>query len=121
MDIEKYFNTENITDRYQQVVANDTANALKLFCNQEDEFMQAVEQSDKTFQQCLDSICKDIGKSISDMELYKKAVQFYFPTAEINFRMSIDLCGNTGYTPPSITMTEKKPKLSVSLDDLLDF
>lgn len=123
MDLKKYFDTSSIKDRYQKAIANETAEALILFCKREPEFEQAVEQSGKSFQECLDGVCKKIGSSISDLEVYTKAVKFYFSTATVHFNMTIDLSGGNGHTDPPITMTQSKPKssLSVSLDELLDF
>lgn len=123
MDLEKYFDTKGIKGKYQRAVANETAKALMQFCEQESEFEQAIEQSGKTFHECLDSIVKGIGGSMSDLEVYTKAVKFYFSTATIHFRMTIDLSGDNGHIDPPITITHNKPKssLSVSLDDLLDF
>lgn len=64
-----------------------------------------------------------MGKSISDIEVFGKAVKFYFSTATVSFIMKINLSGNN--ESPPITMTEnqeaKSDVLSVSLDDLLDF
>ena len=37
---------------------------------------------------------KGVGNSISDMDAYRKAVQFYFKGAEIRMVMEIDLCPN---------------------------
>ena len=121
MNKKEYFSTAGIKGRYQQAVAEGVANALTLFCEQEPEFEQSVEQSGKTFQECLDEICKGIGKSISDLEIYRRAVKFYFSVAEVHFNMSIDLCGNNGHNPPPITQTEHKRELNITLDGLLDF
>lgn len=123
MDREKYFDTNCIKGRYQKAIANETAEALILFCKREPEFEQAVEQSGKSFQECLDSITKGIEDSMSDLKTYNKAVKFYFSTATVHFNMTIDLSGDNGHADPPITMTQSKPKssLSVSLDDLLDF
>lgn len=122
MDTKKYFFEGKIKGKYQQAIAPETAKALTLFCEQEPEFAQAVEQSGKTFQECLDSVCKKIGSSISDLEVYSRAVRFYFSTAEVHFDMTIDLSGGNGHEDPPITMTQHKPEsLSVSLDELLDF
>lgn len=119
---ERYFSADEIKGKYQKAIAPETAKALALFCEQEPEFEQAVEQSGKTFQDCLDSVCKGIGMSVSDLEAYKRAVKFYFLTADIHFNMVIDLCSNNGYTEPPITMSQnKRESLSVSLDELLDF
>ncbi len=110
MDMEKYFDDEEIKGQVQNVIAPKTAEALKLFCSQSKEFMQAVEQSDETFQDCLDRVTKKIGKSraVSDFEVFKLAAEFYFKGAEIHFDMRIDL-------------GEDKPDdISVSMDSLLD-
>ena len=76
--MEKYFDTAAIKGRYQQAVAESVCTALMEFCRQESEFRQAVEQSGKTFQDCLDECIKGVKGSISDIELYRKAVSFYF-------------------------------------------
>ena len=39
------------------------------------------------------TVAKGVGGHISDLEAYKKAVQFYFPGAEIRMQMTIDLIG----------------------------
>lgn len=123
MDKEKYFDIKGIKGNHQKAIAPDTAKALTLFCEQEPEFEQAIEQSGKSFHECLDSIVKGIGRSISDLDVYTRAVKFYFSTATVHFNMTIDLSGDNGHVDPPITMTQSKPKssLSVSLDDLLDF
>lgn len=123
MEREEYFDTTVVIGAQQRAVACDTAKALKLFCEQEPEFEQAVEQSGKSFQECLDNVCEKIGSSISDLEVYTKAVKFYFSTAVVHFHMTIDLSGDNGHTEPPITMTQSKPKssLGLSLDELLDF
>lgn len=123
MDRKKYFNTKNIKGQKQKVISSYVADALDTFCAQEPELEQAIEQSGKTFQECLDSIIKGSGNSMSDLEAYSKGAKFYFSTASVRFIMRIDLSGDNGHTDPPITMTQSKPKssLSVSLDDLLDF
>ena len=122
-DIKGYFDTSIIVGRYQRAVAPNTAKALMQFCEQEPEFEQAIEQSGADFQRCLDEVVRGVDDSISDLEAYNKAVKFYFSTAVVHFNMMIDLSGDNGHIEPPITMTQSKPKssLSVSLDDLLDF
>lgn len=124
MNKEKYFDTKSINGQKQRAIASAVATALLEFCKQELEFEQAIGQSGKSFAECLDAIIKGIGNSISDLEIYSKAVKFYFETAEIHFNMSIDLSGGNGYEVPPIVMSEPKKTsagLSISLDDLLDF
>ncbi len=111
MDIKKYFSTKGIKGQVQKVIAPKTAEAMMLFCSQSPEFTQAVEQSDKTFQDCLDSVNKGVNSrgAVSDFDVFKAAAEFYFKGAVIHFDMRIDL----GEEPQS--------DISVSLDSLLDF
>ncbi|MCR4794231.1 MAG: hypothetical protein K5898_03490 [Ruminococcus sp.] len=123
MNRDEYFDTKKIKGRAQKIVAEGVANALRYFCDKEPEFEQAIEQSGKSFTDCLDEIVKDVGPSkpgLSDFEVYNRAAKFYFTTAKIWYTMNIDLCGDNGAEKPPITMT-KKDTLSISLDDLLDF
>jgi hypothetical protein len=123
MDRIKYFDTRQIKGKAQQVIASATAEALKSFCDQEPEFEQAIEQSGKSFADCLNEITKDVSASnagVSDIEVYRRAVKFYFSTATVSFVMRIDLSGGNG----AIATESAAPKLavlSVSLDELLDF
>lgn len=109
MDAEKYFAVQGITGKVQKIIAPKTAEALKLFCSQSREFAQAVEQSDKTFQDCLDSINKSVNKrdAVSDLDVVRMAAEFYFMGAKICYEMHIDL--------------GESDSISVSLDSLLDF
>lgn len=71
------------------------------FCRQDEEFAQAVVQGGE-FAQCMKAVANGVGSSISDLEVYRKAVQFYFPGAEIRMEMNIDLEGavrKDGYEP----------------------
>lgn len=131
-------------NQYVNAVKKPVTDVLISFCKQEDEFAQAIVQSDKTLEDCLNTVVKDVKGSISDIDAYTRAVRFYFPTAGIDFKMTIDLCANTDLQSnaeeskdrPEIThtknenVTEKnskqdlKPKKSVlelSFEDLFDF
>lgn len=118
----KYFDVKP-KGRHAQAIAKPTADALMEFCRQEPEFEQAIVQSGKSFDDCLTAITKGIGQSISDLEVYSRAVKFYFPVAAVRFRMEIDLCGNNGAVDPPITMTKQEAPepMQLSLDSLLDF
>lgn len=108
-----------------KAVAPSVAEALTTFCAQNAEFAQAVEQSGKTAAECVESTVKNCGGSISDIEVYRKAVQFYFEGATVHFSMTIDL-GDEGFSnaqPDNLgqirTDSDKSGGLSLSLDDLL--
>ncbi|MDE6777030.1 MAG: hypothetical protein K2J25_03735 [Oscillospiraceae bacterium] len=99
MNLEEYFDPQTIKGNAQSFIAEKTAQILQQFCEQEQEFAQAVEQSGKTFQQCLDHVIKGIVKrgstgSLSDLDAYNRAVKFYFPCAEVHQRFELDLIGN---------------------------
>ena len=105
--------------RYGKVVGEPVLKTLKEFCNHNEEFALAVLQTDKTIQQCVEYTVKDVKQSISDIEVYSKAVEFYFPGATIRFSMTIDL-GDGGFSN-SETPQEQPDNINLSLDSLLDF
>ena len=123
MNLKEYFDHKNIKGNVQSFIAERTAQTLRQFCEQEQEFAQAVEQSGKTFQQCLDHVIKGMVKSgstgsLSDFDTYSRAAKFYFPGAVVHFRMEIDLIGNAGETASA----QKEPRtLSAVFDSLADW
>lgn len=62
--------------------------ALETFIRQDEEFAQAVVQGG-SFYDCMKAVAKDCGSCLSDLEAYKRAVQFYFPEADVEFQMKI--------------------------------
>lgn len=97
--------------------------ALLDFVAQDDEFAQAVVQTEKTVSDCCDKIMKGVGNSISDVQVYKKAVAFYFPGADVKVQMTIDLCAGVSDDSAGGTVSASEPgknKAVVTLD-LADF
>lgn len=112
LKIDKELKAFKSNDRKAQAVKDAVAEALKDFCRQDDEFAQAVVQTDKTLSQCCEAAVEKCGSAISDLEVYKKAVKFYFSTADVQMKMTIDLCGNIGEA-------DKKGKvIELNFDDL---
>lgn len=101
--------------KYAQAVAKPTLEALSTFCEQNEEFAQAVLQTDRTFAECVENAVKGAGESISDIEVYRRAVSFYFKGADVHFNMTIDLGDGSDSNETA------KPPVSLSLDSLLDF
>lgn len=66
--------------------------ALVEFCRQTEEFAQAVVQGG-SFEQCMVAVAKGVGNSISDLDAYRRAVQFYFPGAGIRVKWTGSRCG----------------------------
>ncbi len=88
----KKLDPKTATGQKEKVMAPAVAAVLKDFCEQDAEFAQAVAQGG-SFKDCMAAVAKGVGGSISDIDAYKKAVQFYFPGAEIRVQMEIDLIG----------------------------
>ena len=67
--------------------------ALKEFCQQSETFAKAV-LSGKTFSECLIFIAKGTGNALSDLDAYKKAVEFYLSGATVSMQLTIELPGD---------------------------
>lgn len=80
-------------DRYIKIMQQPVHDALVSFCKQEPEFAQAVVQGG-SFPDCMKAVAKNCGSALSDLEAYQKAVQFYFPGADVRFQMSVNLCAS---------------------------
>ena len=108
-----------------QAVAGCVIAQLEHFCEQEEEFAQAVVQSTKTVGECIESTVKGVGNAISDLEVYARAAQFYFPGSKVRYILTLDLIGDAA--APDITISEgggkaeeepKKKSLEFSFDAL---
>lgn len=124
--------TEEFNDKSAQfsqkgkAVSTYVVGILKDFCQQNSEFAQAIVQSDKTVVDCINVAVRNAGNSISDLDVCKKAVEFYFPDATVHFAMKIDV-GDGGFSnnesaqceSPQATAPQKT--VDVCLDSLLDF
>ena len=112
-------------DRYGNAVKDAVLKALKEFVNQDEEFAQAIVQSSGTFQQCVETAMKGCGSSISDIEVYRRCVQFYFKGATVDFKMEINLIGEAAKSQTLAETTEEKTakpetkKISLSLLDFI--
>lgn len=110
--LDKELKAFHSSDNKAKAVKDAVVNTLKMFCEQDEEFAQAIVQTDKTLSDCCESIMKKVGQSIEDIEVYKRAVNFYFAGADIKVTMEIDLIGSAA---------EKKSQVKViklSIDDL---
>lgn len=107
--------------RKELAIQADTVKAVELFCEQHPEFRQSVEQGGN-FGDCLKHCVSGSAGAISDLEVFKRAAQFYFPEADVHFHMQVVLPGDTPEYVSEIRQ-ENTPKsgLSVELDSLLDF
>lgn len=105
-------------DQYAKAVSGYVHGVLLNFCQQEPEFAQAIVQNDKTLSDACAAATKEHKQAMSDLEVCRKAVEFYFPGAGVEFKMTIDLCASV---KPADETTEKRPRLlKFNLEDLLD-
>ena len=81
---------KNCNSKYS-AVTDGVLSALIHFCNQSETFAKTVYESDKTFDTCLKAVLNNHGNCLSDIEAYRRAVSFYFETADISFEMVIHL------------------------------
>lgn len=123
MDIREKLTAE-LTDaklgRHETEVKNAVLRTICKFCEQNAEFKQAIEQSDKSFSDCLTATVKGAGASLEDLDVYKRAVAFYFPGADIKCTMTLDL-GDGGFSNSKTSTEADSGKLQLDLDSLLDF
>ncbi len=112
-------------DRYADLMKESVCEALIGFCRQDQEFAQAVYQGG-SFTECMKAVARNCGKGISDLEAYRRAVQFYFKGADIRFRMEINLCaaaeaaaGITEERLPAPGATESGKVVHLDLDSFL--
>lgn len=117
--VEKVKTVYSGKDRYAKAIAFDVSAALTDFCRQDEEFARAVSDGG-TYDECLAAVVKQIsGKQhISDLAVYQKAVEFYFPGAVIENRMTIHM---SRYELDETELPAPKKSIDLSLDSLLDW
>lgn len=89
----------------ENVVKRPVADALISFCRQQEEFAQAVVQSEKTFADCIAHVVKGCGNALSDIEAYRKAVGFWFPGAVVDMVLTIRMSEYEEPAPETATET----------------
>lgn len=122
LDAELKKPAKNIS-KHAKAVMPAVYDALCEFCKQHAEFAQAVEQTDKTLTDCCEHCVKGVGASISDLEIYRRAVDFYFTGAKVSFVMRIELPGDPvpNEVAPAEQVASEPSGMMIALDDLLDF
>lgn len=114
-----------VAGQKEKAMAGAVFVAIKDFCVQDKEFAQAVVQGG-TFADCMKKTAAGVGNSISDLDAYKKAVQFYFPGAEVKMQLTIDLIGAAAgkekpdAKPHPVAAPAPKPSLTLNLMDFFD-
>lgn len=75
-------------DQFGEVVYKDLTRTLQQFC-EEEWFAEAITQSPKTLSDCCKTILSGVEQGISDVEVYKRAVEFYVPGSTVKCQLSV--------------------------------
>lgn len=102
---------KQVKGQKESAMANAVLDMVHEFCIQSSKFAKAVVEGG-SFADCMSAVAKGVGAHISDIDAYKKAVQFYMPGAEIVVQMQIQTATTPREPVPAQTML-------LSLDDLL--
>ena len=82
---------KRLDDESKNGMKGAVKDALKEFARQDDEFAQAIAQGG-SFTDCMAAVAKRIKSgSISDLDAYSAAAEFYFPGSKVKFQMRIEL------------------------------
>lgn len=91
----------------ETAVSSYVSTIIQDFCKQDMRFAEVVYKFKRTLSDCCKDIMKGAGAHISDIDVYRSAVQFYFPNSEINMNMTISI---TGEAPPEEEISKEAPK-----------
>ena len=106
-----------IKDYKAKVFYQPTLEVLSDFCRQDERFAEAVLQNEGSFCDCLSAVSKGVGSAVSDLDVYRKAVQYYLPDAQITMQMSIYLGAEEKQSPAP----EAPKKRGYMILNFLDF
>jgi len=104
-------------DRHGEIVKSATAEVLMDFCNKSEEFAAIIAGTGKTFSDCIAQTVKGVGNGCPDVEIYRRAVQFYCPGADVKFSVTIELPGKPA---PKAEPVPEKPARSGKLINIFD-
>lgn len=100
-------------NQYGNAVKGFVAATLTNFCEQSERFAQVVYETEATLSDCCAKVMNKCGNHISDIDVYRGAVQYYFPNAEIIFTMTIDASGTA---PTKEQMAKPEPKKETKVE-----
>jgi len=113
---------KDVTGQKEKAVVKPVVEALADFCRQSDEFSEAVTETGKCLRECLGEIMRGVGSSISDIEVYRRAVAFWMPGYTVQMQMLLIREGEKVENPgrSAEPAPAAKPKrIVMTLEDLL--
>jgi len=97
------------SDQKTKAIAKHVADKLIQFA-QNKTFGLKVQESVLTLTDCCKEILKGVSNHISDIEVYKRAAKFYFPSSDVEFTMNIIVSEQD--------KSSNGQRINISLDDL---
>ena len=74
------------SDRYGDVIKKPVAEMLTKLSGEYEDLAKAIAEG-RSFEECV-KYCKPSGNT-SDLEVYKKAIEFYMPNAKVQYKIEI--------------------------------
>lgn len=106
---------KEVKGNHERAVAQPVADMLCSFCRQDEGFAAAVIDRGATLAECLKEIMKGVGASISDVEVYRRAAEFWVPGAEVVAEIRVTMPGGQTAGRPA----KREGVTILSLEDLL--
>ena len=75
-------------NQYARIMKDGVKKTLEQFCEQSEVFAEKVAHG-KSFEECMKAVAKNCGNGLSDVDAYKRAVNFYMPGAQIKAHLEI--------------------------------
>lgn len=86
--LEKLRGAKAPTGQREALVFQPVVAALEDFCRQNAEFARAVVQGGSV-EDCVKTVLKGVGSSLSDLEAYQRAAEFFFPGCVVEMKPTI--------------------------------
>ena len=80
-------------DSKAKAVSSYVSRILQDFCQQDERFAEVIYKFKRTLSDCCGEIMKGVSSHISDIDVYRNAVNFYFPNSIVSMNMSIEITG----------------------------
>lgn len=93
----------------EKAVSSYVSTILQDFCKQDERFAEVVYKFKRTLSDCCREVMTGVSSHISDIDVYRGAVKFYFPNSEIEMKMTIDITGEAP-AESEILKESEKPK-----------
>lgn len=105
-------------DTKAKAVSSYVSRILQDFCQQDERFAKVIYKFKRTLSDCCGEIMKGVSSHISDIDVYRNAVKFYFPNSEVSMNMSIEITGEAPSEeeilkeadPPKTKQSKNAPK-----------